>query len=513
MSTPAVAPPFVPTPEEIQAMVHPPPQDLVSETEDLCKSGEWQQASHNLKRLMRMGFPQTGGYTEAQCHHALADCAMNMGMASQAITHYREALRHDPSLVTAHENLIFLLDSQPWATAGIAKKARQDWWTHIGAPAYAQRQPFTNRRDPEKILRVGYVSSDFRFHSAMISFMSAVFYWTEQIQPVFYCTLPEGLYDDHTRWVRDHYRAHFVDVSRNTYAAIAEIVRHDQIDILVDLSGYTSGNRLLTFAYAPAPIRISAWGYATGISSPAMTHLFSDAIVATPQIRADLHEQVVDLPCVIGFFPRPDVPEPNPLPCLSDPPIFSVFQRASKLNDDTFAVWSKILKQVPESRILFKGVDYTPGKRAEIVQKMTCRQDQIEFELGGSHQEHQHWYAACDLSLDPWPQTGGVSSMESLWMGVPVVTLTGPRVIQRTTHSILHTLGLPEFVCTTKSQYIQTAVDMVTTKREWLNTVRLGLRDRMKASPIIDGYRDAVETQYRRLWREWCAQQDKEQIA
>ena len=97
-------------------------------------------------------------------------------------------------------------------------------------------------------------------------------------------------------------------------------------------------------------------------------------------------------------------------------------------------------------------------------------------------------------------------------MGVPVVTLTGERVIQRTTHSILHALDLPEFVCTTKQQYIQTAVEMVTTKREWLNTVRLGLRERMKASPIMTGYRDAVETKYRELWRTVCAQQ-KEQAA
>ncbi len=503
---------FLPTPDEIQAMVNPPAKDLLMETMDLCGSGQWLQASHNLKRVMRMGFPQENGYTEAQCHHALGDCAMNLGFASQAITHYREALRHDPTIITAHENLIFLLDSQPWVTTGIAKKARADWWTHIGAPAYAQRQPFTNVLDPEKKLRVGYVSSDFRFHSAMISFLSAVFFWTEQIQPVFYSTLAEHQYDDHTRWVKENYKAHFVDVSRNTYAAIAEIVRNDQVDILVDLSGYTAGNRLLTFAHAPAPIRISAWGYATGVDSPAITHLFSDPIVATTEFRAGLHEQVVDLPCVIGFYPRSDVPEPNRLPCLTEPPVFSVFQRASKLNEDTFAVWSKILKQVPESRILFKGVDYTPAKRMEIVKKMTCRQDQIEFELGGSHQDHQHWYSACDLSLDPWPQTGGVSSMESLWMGVPVVTLTGDRVIQRTTHSILHTLGLPEFVCTTKQQYIKTVVEMVTTKREWLNTVRLGLRDRMKASPIIDGYRDAVEAQYRRLWREWCANQKDQTV-
>lgn len=501
--------PFQPTADEIDAMVNPSAVNLRAETEDLYKSGDWLSASENLKRVMRMGFPQEGGYTQAQCHHALADCAMNMGMNGIAITHYREALRHDPSIVTAHENLIFLIDSQPWTTAGLAARARRDWWTHLGAEVYATRQPHTNVRDPEKKLRVGYVSSDFRFHSAMISFMPVVFFWTEQIEPVFYSTLHEGLYDAHTQWVKDNCGANFVDVSRLTHGAFAEVIRQDQIDILVDLSGYTAGNRLLSFAHAPAPIRITAWGYATGVSSPAITHLFADKIVATPSVRAQLHETVVDLPCVIGFFPRTDIPEPPPLPCLTEGPRFAVFQRASKLNDETFGVWSKILRQVPESTILFKGTDYTPSKREEIVRKMKCHPYQIAFEYGGGHLEHQLFYHQCDLSLDPWPQTGGVSSMESCYQGVPVVTLIGDRVIQRTTASILTTLGLPDFICTTKKQYIQTAVDMVTTKRAWLNEVRLGLRARMQHSPIIDGYRDAVEAKYRELWREYCAQEQE----
>ena len=346
----------------------------------------------------------------------------------------------------------------------------------------------------------------------MISFASAVLHPSDQVEPVFYSTLPEPFYDATTKQIQETWGAHFVDVSRHTHAALAEIIRNDKIDILVDLAGYTAGNRLVTFAHAPAPIRISAWGYATGVSSPAMTHLFSDQIVATPSVRARLHETVVDLPCVIGFYPRADLPEPNPLPCLELPPRFGVFQRASKLNDEVFKTWTKILQQVPESTILFKGTDYTSDFREYVVNAMRPVQRQISFQVGHGHWDHQHWYQAVDLSLDPWPQTGGVSSMESCWMGVPVLTLTGDRVIQRTTHSILHTLGLPEFVATTKRDYIATAVEMVTTKRDWLNTVRLGLRDRMKASPIIDGYRDAVEAKYRELWREWCAN-TKEQAA
>ncbi len=503
--------PFNPTPEEIEAMVSPSPRDLVTETEHLFASGQWEQACHNLKRLIKVA-GEAGAYSLAMCHHALGDCMMNLRKSGQAITHYQESLRHDPTVHSVHENLIFLLDSQPWTTDAAAFRARQGWWTHIGAPAYAQRQPFTNTFDPEKRLRIGYVGQDFRFHSAMISFASSVFCPSDQVQPVFYSTLLPVGYDHVTKDLITKWGPNFVDVSQHQQQALAEIVRADQIDILVDLAGYTAGNRLITFAHAPAPIRISAWGYATGVACPAMTHLFADPIVATPAVRARLPEQVVDLPCVIGFHPNVDVPPPHPLPCLHDRPRFGVFQRASKLNTDTFKVWTKILKQVPESTIVFKGVDYNGDVREWIVSEMRSVQRQIGFELGSSHWDHQHWYGAMDLSLDPWPQTGGVSTMESCWNGVPVLTLTGERVIQRTSHSILHTLDLPEFICTTQRQYIQTAVEMVTTKREWLNTIRLGLRDRMIASPILHGYRDVVEAHYRRLWREVCAQQ-KEQAA
>jgi predicted O-linked N-acetylglucosamine transferase (SPINDLY family) len=502
-----------PTLDEIEAMVHPPAPTLVAETEDLCRQSQWAQAQANLKRLMKLPHVP-GGYTQAQCHHGLADCAMNLGRAGIAIRHYQEALRCDPSIRMAHENLIFLLDAQPWTTDKEAQKARDAWWRHIGAPVYANRQPHTNTPDPEKRLRVGYVSADFRFHSAGIAFIAVVTQHTPQIEPVLYSTLPVSLYDHVTKrdW-KERFGPAFVDVSTFTPEYFAQIVREDQIDILVDLSGYTAGNRLFSFAHKPAPIQATAWGYATGAGWPAMDVLFADPVVATPAMRARLPERVVDLPCVISFFPRTDLPEANPLPCLTDGPTFGVFQRAMKINEDTLRVWKKILQQVPESTILFKGQDYTPAVREWIVSHLKTVQRQVSFGAGGSHQDHQHWYQQVDLSLDPWPQTGGVSTMEACWMGVPCVTLVSERVIQRTSASILTLLGLPDLITSHPKQYIQTAVAMVTTKREQLAEIRKTLRDRMKASPILTGYRDAVETQYRSLWREWCANQQKEQVA
>ncbi len=498
------------TPEEIDAAVNPPIADLVAETEELKRCGEWAQAKANLKRLMKRNCaPGTGGYTAAQCEQALGDCAVGLGHASLAITHYRSALRLDPTLMHAHENLIFLLDAQPWTTDTEAQQCRDAWWAQFGAPAYASRRPHPNVRDPEKRLRVGYVSCDYRFHSAMISAAAVLTDHSDQIEPVFYSTLPAAGYDHVTKrdW-QERCGPAFVDVADMHPTVFADVVRQDGIDILVDLSGYTAGNRLLSFAYKPAPIQITAWGYATGAGWPAMDVLFADPVVATPAMRRRLPERVVDLPCVIGFNPRPDLPETNPLPCLEKGPVFGVFQRGVKVNDDTLKVWKQILSRVPESTLLFKGQDYTPTIREWIVSKMGPQRRQIAFQYGSSHVEHQHWYQLVDLSLDPWPQTGGVSTMEAAWMGVPCVTLLGERVIQRTSASILTVLGLPELIATSRQAYKKIATEMVTTKRDQLAEIRQGLRARLTASPIITGYRAAVEAQYRALWREWCAAQE-----
>ncbi len=225
-------------------------------------------------------------------------------------------------------------------------------------------------------------------------------------------------------------------------------------------------------------------------------------------MRKRLPERVIDLPCVISFMPRPDLPEPTPLPCLTEGPTFGVFQRAMKVNDDTLAVWKQILQRVPESRILFKGQDYTPSVREWIVGQLGTIGRQAQFEYGGAHRDHNCWYSLVDLSLDPWPQTGGVSTMESSWMHVPVLTLTGPRVIQRTTASINTVLGLPDCITTHPKQYIKRAIELVTTDRERLATIRATLRQTMQASPILNGYVDTVEAAYRMLWREWCDKQE-----
>jgi protein O-GlcNAc transferase len=235
-----------------------------------------------------------------------------------------------------------------------------------------------------------------------------------------------------------------------------------------------------------------------------MTGLMADRFVI-PEDRQHEHvEKIVYLPSVIDYDGTEGLPDPNPLPCLTERPTFGVFQRSLKLNAEDIGVWQRLLERMPESRLLMKSF-YCPSLTRWIQAHFEAQWSQVEIQGATSSFDHKMAYQQVDLCLDPWPQTGGVSACDALWMGVPAVTLVGPRVIQRTTASLLTSLGLPEFIAETHEDYIAKAVEWVTVRREELAGIRLGLRELFRASPIHAGYVEEVEVQFRNLWQAWCA--------
>jgi predicted O-linked N-acetylglucosamine transferase (SPINDLY family) len=483
-------------------------QLLIRDAEKYATIGQWALARAALGKLWEHQYKP-----DMTAMH-LGDACMAEGDPKGAMYWHLEALTLNDKLYPAQEHLIFLVDAQPDTTEADAIAVRRDWWRRFGEPAYAHRQPHANWPHPEKRLRVGYVSSDYMFHSAAIAFTPVITLHTDTIEPVFYSTLERHRYDHRTKLWMDRYGDHFIDASEWSASMLANTIRADGIDILVDLSGFTGGNRMLAFAYHPAPIQIQAWGYVLGTASPAIDVVFADPVVCPPDVRATMHERIVDLPCLLSYLPRPDLPEPNDLPCLtSGKPVFSVFQRSSKVNRDTVNVWRQILERVPNSQLMFKGADYSPTVKTEIVAGLEDYRSRVSFDFTSEHKEHMLSYRGVDLSLDPWPQTGGVSTLEALWMGVPCVTLIGPRMIQRASSSILTVLGLQDdCIATDRLDYIEKAVALVTTKRDRLAEIRRTARMTMWESPIIKGYVHAVEAQYRNLWRAWCAEQTNEGV-
>jgi protein O-GlcNAc transferase len=471
-------------------------QDILL-AQELYDKGDWDAAYPVIQRFLKRK-----DLAQPLTYDALGSCAQFQGRLDLAIECFRKALAIDPDYVEARNRIIMILDALPDTTAEKAQRERDRWFQAHGAAIYGRRKPHLNARDPERPLRVGYVSADFQYHSAATVFHRIVMDHSDQVFPFFYSSTPYNKWDSITNSYR--VRAGWRDVVDWPDELVASKIRADQIDILVDLSGYTAGNRLVTFCHKPAPIQITGWGYATGVGWPAMDGLIADRVVVPEERQHEHVEQIVYLPSVIDYEGTLGLPEATPLPCLTQRPTFGVFQRSLKLNDEDVEVWRQILARLPESRLLMKS-HYAASMHAWLKERFGAQWPQVEIRGASSSFEHKMAYQEVDLTLDPWPQTGGVSACDSFHMHVPIVTMLGPRVIQRTTASLLTNLGLTDFIAQTPAEYIDTAVAWVKTRKQELQDIRQTLRARLVASPICAGYTEAVECAYRQLWRAWCA--------
>lgn len=418
---------------------------------------------------------------------------------TDAVATYRQILDRVPSLTAARDNLIVTMDLDPATTGAQAADARREWWQREGIPRYLRRQPHTNDPDPDRPLRVGYVSGDFRGHSAARCFAPILQGHTAAVVPYCYSTTDPTAYDAVTMALMA--ATTFRDVLMWSEGDLEAQIRADGIDVLVDLSGYSAGHRLAVFCRKPAPVQVSGWGYATSLGLDAIDAVLADRTVA---YGSDVYtERVIELPSILHYAGPVDGPDVSPLPCLTHPPTFAAFHRPQKLNDAVLTVWRAILDRVPGSGIQFKGPGYDhPRVRAWIQGYFG---DRAGFIGQSSYLHHLAAYQDVDLTLDPWPQTGGITTCEGLWMGVPPVTLLGPRTVQRISASLLLNVGQHGFIATTPDDYVDKAVAWVTTRRDGLQILRRDLRTALQTSPIGIGYVAAVETAYRSLWRDWCA--------
>lgn len=413
-----------------------------------------------------------------------------------SIAAHRESLASRPAnhrIVL--ESLIQMIDRETGTTIEDARAMREEWWREYGftvpMPSYPQS------RDSERPLRVGYVSANFKHSSAGNCLEAILLRHSDAVEVYAYSTMPPVAHDP-SSWAFEVRVKSFVDVSGLTEAQTAARIRADQIDILIDCMGFTYGNRLQAFCERPAPIQITGWGYATG-TVPCMDYILLDAITAG---QDRFYERVLQLPCVITYA-LPQGVEPI-APAPTGPVTFGAFHCFIKINDDVLRVWRQIIDAVPGSRIVFKGKEYGEALlQARIRQHLGA--DRCEFWPQSHQLAHLAAFKHVDLVLDPWPQTGGITTCEALCMGVPSVTKLGPRTIERAAGAILDAVGFHQGIAVGDADYIARAVDLVTTKRAWLAAQRSSWRERLMASRVIAGYVPAVEALYRSLWRDYCA--------
>jgi protein O-GlcNAc transferase len=460
--------------------------------------GQVERAIGCYERALALGLADADTYE----HYGIG--LQRLGRLDAAAAAFRRCLALDPDRPAAHSGLIVVLDLLEGAEEE-ARQERRRWNARFGHPS--PPAPHSNSPDPERRLRVGYVSADFRHHSAAYAVLPVLrSHDRARIRVVCYSgvTAPDGITDE-IRALADIWH----DTADLSDDELEALIREDRIDVLVDLSGHSGGNRLAVFAREPAPVQVTAWGYAAGTGLDAMHYFLADPVTVPPEARAIYAEEVVDLPSVIAYTPPLIVPALVPLPALERGSVtFGAFNRLPKVSDEAVAAWGRVLAALPTSRLHIK----SGGTEGASVQEWLLRglaahgvgPERVTFQGSTPHPDHLAAHNEVDLMLDTFPQSGGITSLDALLMGVPVVTLLGQRVPGRVSASFLTTLGLPDLITRTSAEYVEVAV-RAASDLDRLAQERATLRDRLLASPIGDAgvYTRAVEDVYRTLWRRW----------
>ncbi|MGJ4947753.1 tetratricopeptide repeat protein [Bradyrhizobium sp. HKCCYLS20291] len=437
----------------------------------------------------------------------LGACLARQGDTATAIQHFDRALEIKPDFEDAILKKIFALDFYPGADVAVHQAVRREWWERIGS-RIPQRQLASIDRDPERRITVGYVSSDFRSHSAALTFLPVLRHHDHGAFKVicYSCSPQVDSVTEQCKAAADVW----VDATQLSDDELADRIQADQVDVLVDLSGHSAGNRLTVFARKPAPVQVTAWGNATGTGLPTMDYFFADPVTVPQAVRPLFAEQVYDLPALITTDPLPDA-KPTPLPMLHKGHVtFGVFNRIDKISDQVLDVWAALLRAVPSARIVIKNgalddAFLRDGLIARFIaqgiaeSRLTC--------LGAStRQEHIAAFAEIDISLDPFPQNGGVSTWESLQAGVPVVAKLGNSSASRAGGAIVKAIGLDDWVAEDDAGYIAIALKHAADPAE-LARLRAELPARVANSSAgnVQTYTRKVEEGYRQFWRNYCA--------
>ncbi len=427
----------------------------------------------------------------------------------EALAACRDALALHPDFARLHTSYFTLLN-RAGADPAVILEAHRGWAGRFAAPR-APAPPHANPPQPGRRLRIGYVSADFREHAVSHFVLPLLEHHDAARFEVYgYSSTPST--DAVTRRC-ERLAAHWRDIFPLADAAAEEMVRGDGIDILVDLSGHTSGNRLGLFAAKPAPVQITYLGYPATTGMEQMDFRLTDGRADPAGVSEPRYvERLLRLPHSLWCFaPPPQMPEAGPLPASAAGHItFGSLNSMHKLTRRQLALWSRLLAALPDSKLLLATVPAGEA-RARIAREFEANGiAPARLEFHGFLRWEDFWalHQRVDIALDSFPCNGGATTCETLWLGVPLVSLAGEAFLARAGLSILSTVGLAELVAHSEEEHLQIALGLARdTKR--LAALRAGLRQRMRASPLLAAaaFTRDLEALYRTAWEQWCARQ------
>ena len=431
------------------------------------------------------------------------------GRMEEAIACYDRVLAAKPDFPEVISNKIFALDLVPQAGFAEHQEARKEWWRRVGAKIAAKAPArHANDRDPARKIVLGYVSADFRRHSAATTFWPVLAHHDNaQFEVICYsCSTTRDDITKDFQSVADRWN----DAVQWSDEELAARVRGDEVDILIDLSGHSGGNRLGVFARKPALIQVTAWGHGTGTGLPTIDYLFSDPVTIPEAMRPLYAEQIYDLPCVImSALPPIDLSRGDPPVLTNGCVTFGGFNRITKISGEAVAVWARVLHGVPDARLLMKDGAYDePPLRDLMRQRLAAHGiagERIDFLGASPREEHLAAFGRTDIALDPFPQNGGVSTWEALHMGVPVVAKLGHSAPSRLSGAILTSIGMTDWVADSATDYVALAVKFAAMPA-LLKQLRHELPGQVAAAPSGNAtlYTRAVERAYRTMWENYC---------
>ena len=459
----------------------------------------FQRASHLRKDFMDALFQ-------------LGNILKDQGRITEAIDSYLRVLEFEPLAFTTLCNLLCNYQYRDGITLEELATAHARFDRTFGEFHRRHIRPHGNDRDPERPLRVGFVSADFIKHPVGF-FTVRMFEHLDRGQFEAVCYNNAATSDDITERIRAK-AVLWRDVRAWSDDQVAQAIRDDRIDILFDLSGHTRDNRLLVFARKPAPIQITWAGYVGTTGLRAMDYLLADGHEVPEGTEHHYVERIIRMPDgYVSYEPPFGAPDVLPLPAMQTGRVtFGSFNNQAKLGRDTVSTWARVLSRVPGSRLILKyyamNNPAVVGRLREMFAGHGIEADRVIFLGSTSHVEQLERYRDVDIALDTFPYGGGLTTLEALWMGVPVVTCPGETFAGRHSLSHLSNIGLTETIARDLDEYVAVAASLAADLPA-LARLRSGLRERVASSPLCDGGRFArnFERILRSVWQEWVGQE------
>jgi len=477
--------------------------DIYEKKNRLHEALEWYRKSITLKPDYSIAYNNAGTILRA------------LGRTKDALYFFGKALEiSEDQVVCASNYLMTMLPSPDFSPMEIWN-AHQAWSELYEKPLFVHQAPPRNNPEPERLLRIGYVSTDFRTHSVAF-FIEPILAAHNRNNFKVFCYSNSSSPDAITSQLQV-----LSDVWRPIHdlgdGEASDLIRNDGIDILVDLGGHTSRNRLTLFARKPAPIQVTWLGYPATTGLKSIDYRITDAAADPPGMTEHLHsEKLFRLPDnFICYRPPINAPPVAPPPCLENGFVtFGVFNHFSKVTRCAIDLWCRILRNLPDARLLIKaqGMEHEPMRSyvREMFASHGIVADRLEL-LGktSSISSHLEIFGTVDISLDTFPYNGTTTTCESLWMGVPVIAKEGDSHVSRVSVSLMGAIGLSGLIASSDEEYLALATFLARDRKN-LEILRNNLRDRMRNSKLLDtaGFTRNLEAAYREMWRGWCARQN-----